>query len=111
MDKRIIEIEESLLHPDFLKKRENGLLLNNHQIDILERYQISWKTYTTMKSLLFAIEEILENEESEELEEKMCIRPTSETIFSKMYSKRLNSWRELPFLYNQWCSVYKLKRE
>ncbi len=69
MDKRIIEIEESLLHPDFLKKRENGLLLNNHQIDILERYQISWKTYTTMKSLLFAIEEILENEESEELEE------------------------------------------
>ena len=42
----------------------------------------------------------------EELEEKMCIRPTSETIFSKMYSKWLNSWRELPFLYNQWCSVY-----
>lgn len=33
----------------------------------------------------------------EELEEKLCIRPTSETLFSKLYSKWLKSWRELPF--------------
>ena len=34
----------------------------------------------------------------EKLEERLCVRPTSETIFSTMYSKRLNSWRDLPFL-------------
>ena len=37
----------------------------------------------------------------ENLEEKLCIRPTSETIFDSMYSKWLSSWRELPYLYNQ----------
>ncbi len=47
----------------------------------------------------------------EELEEKLCVRPTSETIFSKMYSKWLSSWRELPFLYNQWCSVLRWEKE
>lgn len=47
----------------------------------------------------------------EELEEKLCIRPTSETIFSTMYSKWLNSWRDLPYLYNQWCSVLRWEKE
>ena len=47
----------------------------------------------------------------EELEERMCIRPTSETIISKMYSKWLNSWRDLPFLYNQWCNVLRWEKE
>ncbi len=47
----------------------------------------------------------------EELEERLCVRPTSETIFSKMYSKWLSSWRELPFLYNQWCSVLRWEKE
>ncbi len=47
----------------------------------------------------------------EELEERLCIRPTSETIFSTMYSKWLNSWRDLPFLYNQWCSVLRWEKE
>ena len=41
------------------------------------------------------------------LEERLCVRPTSETIFCDMYSKWLNSWRDLPFLYNQWCSVLR----
>ncbi len=47
----------------------------------------------------------------EELEERLCIRPTSETIFSTMYSKWLSSWRDLPYLYNQWCSVLRWEKE
>ena len=47
----------------------------------------------------------------EKLEEKLCIRPTSETIFDTMYSKWLSSWRDLPYLYNQWCSVVRWEKE
>ena len=47
----------------------------------------------------------------EKLEERLCVRPTSETIFSTMYSKWLSSWRELPFLYNQWCNVLRWEKE
>ena len=47
----------------------------------------------------------------EKLEEKLCVRPTSETIFTTMYSKWLNSWRDLPFVYNQWCNVLRWEKE
>ncbi len=47
----------------------------------------------------------------EELEERLCVRPTSETIFSTMYSKWLHSWRDLPYLYNQWCNVLRWEKE
>ncbi len=47
----------------------------------------------------------------QELEERLCIRPTSETIISTMYSKWLNSWRDLPFVYNQWCNVLRWEKE
>lgn len=47
----------------------------------------------------------------EKLEERLCVRPTSETIFSTMYSKWLSSWRELPYLYNQWCNVLRWEKE
>ena len=47
----------------------------------------------------------------EELEERLCVRPTSETIFSTMYSKWLSSWRDLPYLYNQWCNVLRWEKE
>ena len=47
----------------------------------------------------------------EELEERLCVRPTSETVFSTMYSKWLSSWRDLPFLYNQWCNVLRWEKE
>lgn len=47
----------------------------------------------------------------EELEEKLYIRPTSETIFSNLYSKWLKSWRDLPMVYNQWCSVLRWEKE
>ena len=47
----------------------------------------------------------------EELEEKLCIRPTSETMFSVMYSKWVKSWRDLPMVYNQWCNVLRWEKE
>ena len=47
----------------------------------------------------------------EELEEKLCIRPTSETMFSNLYSKWLSSWRDLPMVYNQWCNVLRWEKE
>ena len=47
----------------------------------------------------------------EKLDERLCVRPTSETIFTTMYSKWLKSWRDLPFVYNQWCSVLRWEKE
>ena len=47
---------------------------------------------------------------SEELEEKLCIRPTSETLFCDHWSNILHSYRQLPLLYNQWCSVLRWEK-
>ena len=47
----------------------------------------------------------------EKLEEKLCIRPTSETMFSTLFSKWLTSWRDLPMVYNQWCNVLRWEKE
>ena len=47
----------------------------------------------------------------EELDERLCIRPTSETIITTMYAKWLSSWRDLPFVYNQWCNVLRWEKE
>jgi prolyl-tRNA synthetase len=42
-----------------------------------------------------------------ELEEPLAIRPTSETIIGEMYAKWIQSYRDLPLLYNQWCNVMR----
>ena len=47
----------------------------------------------------------------QKLDEKLCIRPTSETMFSTLYSKWLKSWRDLPLIYNQWCNVLRWEKE
>lgn len=47
---------------------------------------------------------------NEKLGERLCVRPTSETIICAMYSKWLSSYRELPYLYNQWCSVVRWEK-
>ncbi len=47
----------------------------------------------------------------EDLEERLCIRPTSETMMSTMYSKWVRSWRDLPILGNQWCNVLRWEKE
>ena len=46
-----------------------------------------------------------------ELEERMCIRPTSETLFSDYYSSIVTSYRDLPIKYNQWCNVLRWEKE
>ena len=43
----------------------------------------------------------------EKLDEPLVVRPTSETIFWATYAKWLQSYRDLPFLYNQWCNVVR----
>ena len=47
---------------------------------------------------------------SEKLEERMCVRPTSETLFCEHFSHIVHSWRDLPKLYNQWCSVVRWEK-
>ena len=44
------------------------------------------------------------------LQEKMCIRPTSETLFCDLYAKDIHSYRDLPRVYNQWCSVLRWEK-
>lgn len=46
----------------------------------------------------------------EKLEERLCVRPTSETLFCDFYSKIIQSHRDLPKLYNQWCSVVRWEK-
>ena len=45
-----------------------------------------------------------------ELEERLCVRPTSETLFSDYYSNVVKSYRDLPLKYNQWCSVMRWEK-
>ena len=46
----------------------------------------------------------------EELEERLVVRPTSETLFCDLYSNIVQSYRDLPKLYNQWCSVVRWEK-
>lgn len=47
---------------------------------------------------------------SEKLSERLCVRPTSEILFCEHYQKIINSYRDLPKLYNQWCSVVRWEK-
>ncbi len=47
---------------------------------------------------------------TEELPEKLCVRPTSETLFCDHWKNVLHSWRDLPMKYNQWCSVVRWEK-
>jgi len=47
---------------------------------------------------------------SNKLEERLCVRPTSETLFCEHYQKTITSYRDLPKLYNQWCSVVRWEK-
>lgn len=48
---------------------------------------------------------------NEPLTERLCVRPTSETVFSDFYKDDVHSYRDLPRLYNQWCSVVRWEKE
>ncbi len=45
------------------------------------------------------------------LQEKLCVRPTSETLFCDFYKNLIQSYRDLPKVYNQWCSVVRWEKE
>ena len=47
---------------------------------------------------------------SEKLQERLCVRPTSETLFCDHYANIIQSHRDLPKLYNQWCSVIRWEK-
>lgn len=47
---------------------------------------------------------------SEELTDRLCVRPTSETLFCEHYANIVQSYRDLPKLYNQWCSVVRWEK-
>lgn len=62
-------IELSKVESDFLKRREGGLLLSDYQISVLDMCSINYKNHSNLSSLLFEIEDYLNNEENDELEE------------------------------------------
>lgn len=45
------------------------------------------------------------------LQERLCVRPTSETLFCDFYKDEIQSYRDLPKVYNQWCSVVRWEKE
>ena len=48
---------------------------------------------------------------SKKLDERLCIRPTSETLFGDYYHSVVKSYRDLPLKYNQWCNVLRWEKE
>lgn len=63
-DEEIMGTEKS-----FLKRRENGLMLSDNDIEILKRNNINYLEYSSLEQLIFAISECLDEEENDELEE------------------------------------------
>lgn len=47
---------------------------------------------------------------NEKLQDRLCVRPTSETLFCDFYANIIQSYRDLPKLYNQWCSVVRWEK-
>lgn len=47
---------------------------------------------------------------SNKLEERMCVRPTSEVLFCEHFKKIISSYRDLPLLYNQWCTIVRWEK-
>lgn len=47
---------------------------------------------------------------NEQLPERLCVRPTSETLFCELFANSVQSYRDLPKLYNQWCSVVRWEK-
>jgi prolyl-tRNA synthetase len=50
------------------------------------------------------------NAGGEDLQERLAIRPTSETIIGHFYAKWIQSWRDLPVLINQWCNIVRWEK-
>ena len=83
-----VNVQMPLLIPENLLKKES---------DLVEGFapEVAWVTEGGSK----------------ELEERLAIRPTSETMFSDYYHSHVNSYKDLPKLYNQWCNVMRWEKE
>ncbi len=83
-----VNCQMPLLIPESLLKKET---------DLVEGFapEVAWVTSGGQK----------------ELEERLCIRPTSETLFCDYYKNHVKSYRDLPKLYNQWCNVLRWEHE
>lgn len=83
-----VNVQMPLLIPESLLKKES---------DLVEGFapEVAWVTEGGSKKL----------------EERLCIRPTSETMFCDYYKDHVKSYRDLPKLYNQWCNVLRWEKE
>ena len=83
-----VNVQLPLLIPESLLKKES---------ELVEGFapEVAWVTHGGQK----------------ELEERLCIRPTSETMFCDYYKDHVKSYRDLPKLYNQWCNVLRWEKE
>jgi prolyl-tRNA synthetase len=82
---------------------QNVLLPTLIPIDLLEKEK---KHIDGFGPECFYIEKIGEKK----LESPLILRPTSEVLFYDWYQKTLRTYRQLPFLYNQWCSVFRAEK-
>ena len=78
------------------------------QITDMEVDFAQWYTDVCKKAELIDYSSIMGG--SDALEERYCIRPTSETLFCEHYKNVIQSHRDLPKLYNQWCSVLRWEK-
>ena len=71
--------------------------LLEHEKDHVEGFapEVAWVTYGGLNPL----------------QERLCVRPTSETLFCDFYKDEIQSYRDLPKVYNQWCSVVRWEKE
>ena len=83
-----VNVQMPLLIPESLLKKES---------ELVEGFapEVAWVTEGGAKKL----------------DEKLCIRPTSETMFCDYYKDHVKSYRDLPKLYNQWCNVLRWEKE
>lgn len=93
LDKKFKELghvncQMPLLIPENMLKKEG---------ELVEGFapEVAWVTYGGEKKL----------------DERLCIRPTSETLFCDYYASHIKSYRDLPMLYNQWCNVLRWEKE
>ncbi|MDD5935017.1 MAG: proline--tRNA ligase [Clostridiales bacterium] len=92
LDKRFKETGvENVYMPMFIPES-----LLNKEKDHVEGFapEVAWVTYGG----------------GEQLQERLCVRPTSETLFCDFYSHIIESYRDLPKVYNQWCSVVRWEK-
>ena len=81
-------VQMPMLIPESLLRKESELVAGFAP-------EVAWVTYGGNK----------------ELDERLCIRPTSETIFSDYYHDVVKSYKDLPLKYNQWCNVMRWEKE